>query len=34
MTTADPTKLNAEYVFDKKDIATIATAWLTSNGLV
>jgi len=34
ITTEDPTKFNAEYVFDKKDIATIATAWLTSNGLV
>ena len=34
MTTAELTKLNAEYVFDKKDIATIATEWLTANGFV
>jgi osmoprotectant transport system substrate-binding protein len=34
MNTADLTKLNAEFVFDKKDIATIAKEWLTTNGLV
>ncbi len=34
MTTADLTKLNAEFVFDKKDIATIATEWLTTNGFL
>jgi osmoprotectant transport system substrate-binding protein len=34
MTTADLTKLNAEYVFDKKDVATIAKEWLTTNGFV
>jgi osmoprotectant transport system substrate-binding protein len=34
MTTAELTNLNAEYVFDKKDIATIATEWLTANGFV
>jgi osmoprotectant transport system substrate-binding protein len=32
MTTADLTKLNAEYTFDKKDIPTIATEWITANG--
>jgi osmoprotectant transport system substrate-binding protein len=32
MTTAELTKLNAEYVFDKKDVATIAKEWLTNNG--
>jgi osmoprotectant transport system substrate-binding protein len=34
MNTADLTKLNAEYVFDKKDIAAIATEWLHNNGFV
>ena len=34
MTTADLTKLNAEYVFDKKDVSTIAKEWLTTNGFV
>jgi osmoprotectant transport system substrate-binding protein len=34
MTTVDLTKLNAEFVFDKKDIAVIATEWLTANGFV
>ena len=34
MNTADLTKLNAEFVFDKKDISTIAKAWLTANKLV
>ncbi len=34
MTTADLTKLNAEFVFDKKDIATIAKEWLTTNGFL
>jgi osmoprotectant transport system substrate-binding protein len=34
MTTADLTNLNAEYVFQKKDIPTIAKEWLTANGLV
>ncbi|MGZ6265504.1 MAG: ABC transporter substrate-binding protein [Candidatus Limnocylindrales bacterium] len=34
MNTADLTKLNAEYVFDKKDIAAIATEWLHTNGFV
>ena len=34
MSTADLTKLNAEFVFDKKDIATIAKEWLTTNGFV
>jgi osmoprotectant transport system substrate-binding protein len=34
MTTADLTKLNAEFVFDKKDIPTIAKEWLTANGFV
>jgi osmoprotectant transport system substrate-binding protein len=34
MTTAELTTLNAEYVFDKKDIPTIAKEWLTSNGFV
>jgi len=33
MTTAELTSLNAEYVFDKKDIATIAKEWLTANSL-
>jgi len=33
MTTAELTSLNAEYVFDKKDIATIAKEWLTTNSL-
>jgi osmoprotectant transport system substrate-binding protein len=33
MTTAELTSLNAEYVFAKKDIATIAREWLTSNNL-
>ena len=32
MTTADLLKLNSEFVFDKKDIATIAKEWLTANG--
>jgi osmoprotectant transport system substrate-binding protein len=32
MTTADLTKLNAEYTFDKKDIPTIAAEWITANG--
>jgi osmoprotectant transport system substrate-binding protein len=34
MNTADLTKLNAEFVFDKKDIAAIAKEWLTANGFV
>ena len=34
MNTADLTKLNAEFVFDKKDIAAIATEWLHNNGFV
>jgi len=34
MTTADLTKLNAESVFDKKDISEIAKEWLTTNGFV
>jgi len=34
MTTAALTALNAEYVFDKKDVSTIAKDWLTTNGLV
>ena len=34
MTTDALTKLNAEFVFDKKDISTIAKAWLTANKLV
>ncbi len=33
MTTDKLTQLNAEYVFDKKDIATIAKEWLTQAGL-
>jgi osmoprotectant transport system substrate-binding protein len=31
MTTDELTSLNAEYVFDKKDISTIAKEWLTQN---
>jgi osmoprotectant transport system substrate-binding protein len=34
MNTADLTKLNAEFVFDKKDIGTIVKEWLTTNGFV
>jgi osmoprotectant transport system substrate-binding protein len=34
MTTDALTKLNAEFVFDKKDIAAIATEWLKANGFV
>jgi osmoprotectant transport system substrate-binding protein len=34
MTTDALTKLNAEFVFDKKDIAVIAKEWLTANGFV
>jgi len=34
MTTTDLTELNAEFVFDKKDVATIATEWLKTNGFV
>ena len=34
MTTDALTKLNAEFVFDKKDIPVIAKEWLTANGLV
>ena len=34
MTTDELTKLNAEFVFDKKDIPTIAKEWLSSNGFV
>jgi osmoprotectant transport system substrate-binding protein len=34
MTTDALTKLNAEYVFDQKDIAAIAKEWLTANGFV
>jgi osmoprotectant transport system substrate-binding protein len=34
MTTDALTKLNAEYVFDQKDISAIATEWLTANGFV
>jgi osmoprotectant transport system substrate-binding protein len=33
MTTDALTKLNAEFVFDKKDIAVIAKEWLTANGM-
>jgi osmoprotectant transport system substrate-binding protein len=33
MTTDELTKLNAQFVFDKQDIATIAKGWLTANGL-
>jgi osmoprotectant transport system substrate-binding protein len=33
MTTDALTKLNAEYVFDKRDLAAIASEWLHSNGL-
>ncbi len=31
MTTDELTKLNAEYVFQKKDVATIAKEWLSAN---
>jgi osmoprotectant transport system substrate-binding protein len=31
MTTDELTRLNAEYVFDKKDISAIAKEWLTAN---
>lgn len=34
MTTADLLKLNAEFTVDKKDIATIAREWLTTNGFL
>ncbi|HEX7490404.1 MAG TPA: ABC transporter substrate-binding protein [Candidatus Limnocylindrales bacterium] len=34
LNTADMTKLNAEFVFDKKDIAVIAKEWLTTNGFL
>ncbi|HEX7497779.1 MAG TPA: ABC transporter substrate-binding protein [Candidatus Limnocylindrales bacterium] len=34
MTTDALTKLNAEFVFDKKDIAVIAKEWRTANGFV
>ena len=34
MTTPDLTKLNAEFVVDKKDIGVIAKEWLTANGFV
>jgi osmoprotectant transport system substrate-binding protein len=34
MTTTELTKLNAEFVFDKKDIAVIAKEWLSANGFV
>jgi len=34
MTTDELTKLNAEYVFDQKDISAIAKEWLTDNGFV
>jgi osmoprotectant transport system substrate-binding protein len=34
MTTDELTKLNAEFVFDKKDISVIAKEWLTANGFV
>lgn len=34
MTTDALTKLNAEFVFDKKDIAVIAKEWLKTNGFV
>jgi osmoprotectant transport system substrate-binding protein len=33
LTTAGLTSLNAEFVFGKKDISTIAGEWLTANGL-
>jgi osmoprotectant transport system substrate-binding protein len=33
MTTDALTQLNAQYVFDKKDIATIAKSWLSQNGM-
>jgi osmoprotectant transport system substrate-binding protein len=32
MTTADLLKLNSEFVFDKKDVPTIATEWIKANG--
>jgi osmoprotectant transport system substrate-binding protein len=34
MTTPDLTKLNAEFVVDKKDISAIAKEWLKTNGFV
>lgn len=34
MTTAELTTLNAQYVFQKMDIPTIAKGWLTTNGLI
>jgi osmoprotectant transport system substrate-binding protein len=34
MITADLTKLNAEIVFDQKDISAVAKEWLTTNGFV
>ena len=34
MTTAELLKLNSQFVFDKKDIAVIAKAWLQANGFV
>jgi osmoprotectant transport system substrate-binding protein len=34
MTTTELTKLNAEFVFDKKDVSVIAKEWLTANGFV
>ena len=34
MNTADLTKLNAEIVFDQKDVSAVAKEWLTTNGFV
>jgi osmoprotectant transport system substrate-binding protein len=34
MNTADLTKLNAEIVFDQKDVSTVAKEWLTTNGFL
>jgi osmoprotectant transport system substrate-binding protein len=34
MTTDELLKLNSQFVFDKKDVAVIAKAWLQANGLV
>ena len=34
MNTADLTKLNAEIVFDQKDISAVAKEWLTTNGFL
>ena len=34
MNTADLTKLNAEIVFDQKDVSAVAKEWLTTNGFL